>query len=424
MLQLSFVNFKRGSYILIEGKADTDRFYIIQSGQVQVGKQNEVVAEEEGNLLGPGDFLGVVACMAHHSQIETAVAVSDVVLIAVHYTQFPELIEKNNPIAMKIIYSFSKKMRYLDEALTRITLKRNIETDISHLFTIGEYYLRMSKFELALYAYYHYLKEKPDGQFAETARKRFMAIKSTGVKAPIEMLEPDTKQMVRVYNRESMIFCECQSGTELYIIQKGRVKISKIVDNSEVLLAVLREGDMFGEMALLENKPRSATAITAAEECQLLAVNRQNFNQMVTTQPQLIARLTTTLADRIWAMYKQLANTLIPVPLEKMYDMLCIQLEKMRIQPGAGKQHTFLFGPPELAKMCSIPKEQVAQAIAEFLMTPIVRSTDDSIIITDTLELSKQTAYFKKMQEIEQARKQSRANEPTYRGKPMGISKT
>ena len=419
MLQLSFVNFKRGSYILIEGKSDTDRFYIIQSGQVQIAKQKEVVAEEEGNLLGPGDFLGVIACMAHHSQIETAIAVSDVVLIAVHYEQFPELIEKNNPIAMKIIYSFSKRMRYLDEALTRITLKRNIETDISHLFTIGEYYLRMSKFELALYAYYHYLKEKPDGQYAETARKRFMAIKSTGVKAPIEMLEPDTKQMVRVYNRESMIFCECQSGAELYIIQKGRVKISKIVDNSEVLLAVLREGDMFGEMALLENKPRSATAITAAEECQLLAVNRQNFNQMVTTQPQLIARLTTTLADRIWAMYKQLANTLIPVPIEKMYDMLSIQLEKLRIQPGAGKQHTFLFGPPELAKMCSIPKEQVAQAIAEFLMTPIVRSTDDSIIITDTLELSKQTAYFKKMQEIEQARKQARANEPTYRGKPI-----
>ena len=419
MLQLSFVNFKRGSYILIEGKSDTDRFYIIQSGQVQIAKQKEVVAEEEGNLLGPGDFLGVVACMAHHSQIETAVAVTDVALIAVHYAQFPELIEKNTPIAMKIIYSFSRKMRYLDEALTRITLKRNIETDISHLFTIGEYYLRMSKFELALYAYYHYLKEKPDGQYAETARKRFMAIKSTGVKAPIEMLEPDTKQMVRVYNRESMVFCECQSGAELYIIQKGRVKISKIVDNSEVLLAVLREGDMFGEMALLENKPRSATAITAAEECQLLAVNRQNFNQMVTTQPQLIARLTTTLADRIWAMYKQLANTLIPVPIEKMYDMLSIQLEKLRIQPGAGKQHTFLFGPPELAKMCSIPKEQVAQAIAEFLMTPIVRSTDDSIIITDTLELSKQTAYFKKMQEIEQARKQARANEPTYRGKPI-----
>jgi len=418
VLQLSFVNFKRGSYILIEGKADTDRFYIVQSGQVQIAKQKEVVAEQEGNLLGPGDFLGVVACMARHSQIETAVAVTDVVLIAVHYAQFSELIEKNTPIAMKIIYSFSKKMRYLDEALTKITLKRNIATDISHLFTIGEYYLRMSKFELALYAYYHYLKEKSDGEYAEIARKRFMAIKSTGVKAPIEMLEPDTTQMVRTYNRESIIFCECQSGAELYIIQKGRVKISKIVDNSEVLLAVLKEGDMFGEMALLENKPRSATAITTTEECQLLVVNRKNFNQMVASQPQLIARLTTTLADRIWAMYKQLANTLIHVPIEKMYDMLCIQLEKLRIQPGAGKQHIFLFGPAELAKMCSIPKEQVSQVISEFLAASIIRSTDDSIIITDTLELIKQTDYFKKMQEIEIARKNARENDAGYWAKP------
>ena len=414
MLQLSFVNFKRGSYILIEGKSDTDRFYIIQSGQVQVAKQKEVVAEEEGNLLGPGDFLGVVACMAHHSQIETAIAVSDVVLIAVHYTQFPELIEKNTPIAMKIIYSFSKRMRYLDEALTRITLKKNIETDISHLFTIGEYYLRMSKFELALYAYYHYLKEKPNGQFAETARKRFMAIKSTGVKAPIEMLEPDTKQMVRVYHGESMIFCECQSGTELYIIQKGRVKISKIVDNSEVLLAVLKEGDMFGEMALLENKPRSATAITAAEECQLLAVNRQNFNQMVATQPQLIARLTTTLADRIWAMYKQLANTLIKDHVEKMYDMLAIQLEKSRIKPVKGKYHTFNFGPVELANMCGIPKEEVSEAVTKFLKQPIVRCDGSKISITDELELSKQAAYFKKMQEIEKSRINARAKSGGY----------
>lgn len=418
MLQLSFVNFKRGSYILIEGKDDTDRFYIIQSGQVQIGKEQEVVAEEEGNLLGPGDFLGVAACMARHSQIETAIAVTDIVLIAVHYSQFSELIEKNTPIAMKIIYSFSKKMRYLDEALTRITLKRNIDTDASHLFSIGEYYLRMSKFELALYAYYHYLKEKPNGDFAETARKRFMAIKATGVKAPIDMLEPDTTQMVRTYNRESMIFCECQSGSELYIIQGGHVKISKIVDNNEVLLAVLKEGDMFGEMALLENKPRSATAITTPGQCQLLAVNRQNFNQMVATQPQLIARLTTTLADRIWVMYKQLANTRISVPIEKMYDMLTIQLEKLRIAPEAGKQHTFSFGPAELAKMCSISKEAAPRVISEFLTAPIIRSAENKIIITDTLELSKQTAYFKKMRDIELARQTARANESGYWAKP------
>ncbi len=415
MLQLSFVNFKKGSYILVEGKADTDRFYIIQSGKVQIAKQNQIVAEEEGNILGPGDFLGVVACMARHSQIDTAIAMSDVVLIGVAYDQFPDLIKKNTPIAMKIIYSFSKKMRYLDEALTRITLKKNIDTDISHLFTIGEYYLRMSKFELALYAYYHYLKEAPNGSQAEAARKRFMAIKASGIKVPTDILEPDTAQMTRVYDREAMIFCECQSGSELYIIQKGNVKITKIVDNNEVLLAVLKEGDMFGEMALLENKPRSASAITTAGECQLLAVNRQNFKQMVATQPQLIARLTTTLADRIWAMYRQLANTTIHTPIEKMYDMLHIQLEKLRIAPGKNKQHTFTFSVTELTQMCSIPKEQISEATAEFLSDPTIRSNNDSITSMDTEELVKKTAYFKKMREIEAARKnKAKNNDPVY----------
>ena len=389
MLQLSFLNFRKGSYILIEGKSDTDHFYIIQSGKVQVAKEDEVVAEEGGNVLGPGDFLGVVSCMSGHTQIETAIALTDALLI-------------------------SKKMRYLDEALTRITLKRNVVTGISHLFTIGEYYLRMSKFDLALYAYYHYLKAQPKGEFADAAQKRVMAIKAMGVKIPMEVLEPPTNQMIRLYDKEHMIFCECQSGTELYIIQKGHVKITKILDNNEVLLAVLKEGDMFGEMALLENKPRSASAIVTEEGCQLLAVNRQNFNQMVSTQPQLIARLTTTFADRIWAMYKQLANTLIKDHVEKMYDMLAIQLEKSRIKPVKGKYHTFNFGPVELANMCGIPKEEVSEAVTKFLKQPIVRCDGSKISITDELELSKQAAYFKKMQEIEKSRMNARAKSGGY----------
>ena len=109
MLQLSFLNFKKGSYILIEGKSDTDHFYIIQSGKVQVAKEDEVVAEEGGNVLGPGDFLGVVSCMSGHTQIETAIALTDALLISVPYGQFPHLIEKNTSVAMKIIYSFSKR---------------------------------------------------------------------------------------------------------------------------------------------------------------------------------------------------------------------------------------------------------------------------------------------------------------------------
>lgn len=409
MVQLSFINFKKGSYIIVEGKTDVDKFYIIQQGKVQIVKEAEIVEEEEGNLLNPGDFFGVVSCMSGHSQIDTAIALTDVVLISVPYSQFPQLIEKNSSIAMKIIYFFSKKMRHLDEGLTRLTLKKNIETNISHLFTIGEYYLKMSKFDLALYAYYHYMKENPKGEMSQAAQKRFLDIKAMGVKVPVEMIEPKTDQMVRTYEKEAMIFCECQSGSELYIIQKGHVKITKIVDNNEVLLAILKEGDMFGEMALLEDKPRSASAIVMEDGCQLLAVNRQNFKQMVSTQPQLIARLTTTLANRIWMMYKQLANALIPDYIEKMYDMLALQLEKAGVTPTKGKQYTFNFGPIELANMCGIPKELVSNTVNDFLKETIIKYDGSKIVATDQLELVKQVAYLKKMRQIEKSRQESKA---------------
>lgn len=96
------------------------------------------------------------------------------------------------------------------------------------------------------------------------------------------------------------------------------------------MLALLKTGDIFGEMSLLEDKPRSASAI-AHEDAVLLAVNKANFKLMVTSQPQIITRLTQLLSERIWFIYKQLANTQISDNLGRMYDALSIQLEKLRV---------------------------------------------------------------------------------------------
>ena len=135
-LQLSLVNFKKGSYIIVEGKQKADRFYIIRSGNVRVTKETEVVEEEGGNIYAPGDFFGVISTMSSHSHVETAQALTDVTLIAVHREQFGLLIERNAPVALKIIQQFSKKVRYLDTALTRITLKGDhVDEDARHPVT-------------------------------------------------------------------------------------------------------------------------------------------------------------------------------------------------------------------------------------------------------------------------------------------------
>lgn len=390
MLQLSFVNFRKDSFLIVEGKAETENFYIIQSGKVRTFREIEVSSQDQ-KVLGPGDFVGVISSMSGHSRTESAVALTDVVAISVRRDQYPELIQKNTSVAMKIIRTFANKMRMLNETLTLITLKNNIVSSYEQLFSIASYYERVGKPDLAIYGYYQYLKACPNGEHLNDAKKRFIALKPHS-KAVYFETPPET---IRTYPKNTMIFSECQSGNEMFIIQEGQVKISKVVDGKEVILAVLKKGDFFGEMALLENKPRSASAI-AHENCRLMAVNRQNFDQMVSTQPQLIARLTTTLADRLWAMTRQMANTQIKEPLHKLLDMLALQLEKGKINCSKGTTYTLDLSMYDLANMCGIPQEEQPLALNQLMHDHRVKIDGNKIFVKDCYELVNSAAFFRK----------------------------
>ncbi|MCL2878930.1 MAG: cyclic nucleotide-binding domain-containing protein [Treponema sp.] len=413
-LQLTFVNFLKDAYIIVEGKQNADRFFIIRQGKVRISKEVEVVAEEGGNILGPGDFFGVISTMSSHSHIETAQAVTDVTLISVHKDQYGQLIQNNTQVAMKIILQFSKRMRYLDEALTRLTLKNTAEIDITHLYHIAEYYAKQSQYNQAYYAYHKYITNCPRGENVNAARERMMKI-APYVKALKLDHKPD--EFNRVYAKDTMLFAEGEQGDELYIIQKGSVKISKIVDNNEVLLAVLKPGDIFGEMALLESKPRAASA-TAYEDCQVLAVNRANFERMIGGQPQIITRLTTLLSERIWFIYKQLANTLISDPLGRMYDALLIQLEKKQVNINSSHSYSFDFGPKELINMVGLPQAEGGLVLRKMMENRKIQIVGDKIYAFDVSEIAKQTEYFRKMQRIEKARRDSKENPGSFSARP------
>ena len=330
-------------------------------------------------------------------------ALTDVSMIAVQRDQYGLLIEKNTPIAMKIVQSFSRKMRYLDEALTRITLKSTAQEDPEHLFKVAEYYARQSMYNYAYFAYYQYIKCCSTGESLSTAKERMAKIKpySNAV-----YLDEKSEDLTRYYPRDTMIFSESQPGQELYIIQKGSVKITKIVNDNEILIAILKAGDIFGEMSLLENKPRSASAI-AYEDAVLMAVNKVNFQRMVSQQPQMITRLTQLLAERIWFSYKQLENTQISNPLGRLFDALYIQLEKAKVTISPKISFTFSMGPKELLEMVGLTKEDSQTLLKNLFNNKKLKILDNKIATSDTEEVAKQAAYFRKMEKIEQSRRKS-----------------
>jgi CRP-like cAMP-binding protein len=407
-LQLAFVTFNKDSYIIVEGKPNADRFFIIRQGKVRVSKQVEVVEEEGGNILGPGDFFGVVSTMSGHSHIETARALTDVTLISVQKEQYGQLIQNNTPVAMKIILQFSKRLRYLDVALSRLTLKNaaDAEANPSHLYNVGLYYAKQSQFNQAYYALLQYVKYCPQGENIAVAREMMMKI---ALYAKDVKTERRNDEFNRTYKKNTMLFSEGEPGDELYIIQRGSVKIVKIMEGKEVLLAILKAGDIFGEMALLEAKPRAASAV-AYEDCIVLAVNRANYERMIASQPQIIARLTILLSERIWVIYKQLANTLISDPVGRMYDALLVQLEKNRIAINSANPHIFDFGLKELVNMVGLPPADQVPALKTFQANKKIQIVQDKIMIAEISDISKQTEFYKKMQRIEKARQEGRVS--------------
>ncbi len=386
------VSYKAGSYVIIEGKREANTFYIIRTGRVRTQKAMQITGDEGAQTLGPGDFFGVESAMSGHSRIETVVALTDCSLIQVNNDQFGLLIQKNAPIAMKIIRSFSMKLRQVDNVITRISFRNAVEEDPSHLFDLGEYWFNQQKPNYAAYAFQRYLQWVPDSKKVSMAKMRLQTLNK-----PLQAPRIPEEQINRTLAADEMVFCENEPGRELYIIQSGSIKIQKMVQGQEVMLAVLQPGDIFGEMALLDNKPRSATAVVS-ENCSLLAINKANFETMVKQKPQLATKLITLLSERLWMAYRQLANLMITDPVGRLYDTLMTLAEKNHVKIAPRASYRYDIGGADLLKMVGLDPKKDERLLLELFKSRWLKLDQGKIMCADLSELEKMVqAFLKKM---------------------------
>jgi len=107
--------------------------------------------------------------------------------------------------------------------------------------------------------------------------------KSTGGKEPL-------KDNVMTFAEGDTIFTEGDLGTEMYIIQEGEVEIVKRLGTESHVLSRLERGDFFGEMAVVDNIPRSADAV-ARSLVRVVAINGSAFDEMLRRNPEIAIRI-------------------------------------------------------------------------------------------------------------------------------------
>jgi CRP/FNR family transcriptional regulator, cyclic AMP receptor protein len=104
--------------------------------------------------------------------------------------------------------------------------------------------------------------------------------------------------LTRDYTAGTVLFEESDPGSRMYVIRTGKVKIYRKTQGKEIVLAFLGPGDFFGEMALLEGLPRSATAMVV-EDAALVEVDAETFEEMIRRNIEIAVRMMRKLASRV-----------------------------------------------------------------------------------------------------------------------------
>ncbi len=185
-------------------------------------------------------------------------------------------------------------------------------------------------------------------------------------------------------NSGQIIFRENDSGDQMFIIQKGNVRISKNISGRDHILAVLGKGDFFGEMAIVNNVKRTAT-VTAVAPTQLLCFNRAGFESMINKNPKIALNIIDKLCRRIQHMNLQ-AQHLAKRNARALTALNLSFAFKGEAREGQGLYYDRTV--EDISLNLQIPLEKVKEYFEELEKDEIIKVAGNQIALSDVVKLN------------------------------------
>lgn len=184
----------------------------------------------------------------------------------------------------------------------------------------------------------------------------------------------------------TILFKDGDTGNQMYVIQSGKVKITKKAGDVEKTLAILPPGEFFGEMAILNNEPRTATA-EIAEECELLVIEQKTFESMIKGNSEIAIRMIKKLAERLKQADEQIENLMIKDNNSKVISTLAKlgENEGEQVEDGTKIKVTL----KDLVMKTGLDQGKVQEIVNKVIKVRLITISQDSIIISDIVKLRK-----------------------------------
>jgi len=191
------------------------------------------------------------------------------------------------------------------------------------------------------------------------------------------------KMVAKHFENGNYIFLEDSEGEQCFFVLEGSVKVTRLSkDGREVILAMLNEGDFFGEMSLLDGESRSANVI-ALEKTKVLTLDRNDFISVVNNYPQIAVQLLKELARRLRKSDRQIASLSLS-DAEKRIALCIIRFadEQGVIQNGKVNIPKTPIQ-QDIANMAGTSRETVSRALGLLEKEDLIERNGRELIILD-----------------------------------------
>jgi CRP/FNR family cyclic AMP-dependent transcriptional regulator len=189
-----------------------------------------------------------------------------------------------------------------------------------------------------------------------------------------------------------VLFREGEPGDTMYVVQSGSVRITKSAKGDEKMLAILGPGEFFGEMAILNAKPRNATAVVM-EPARVLVLGARTFEQMVVSNTEIAVRMIKKLARRLDS-----ANELIEVLMHRdPKARVILGLSREAEAAGSRQADGSVLVPmtcARLAEQVGLSEKETDEVLKRLRRLKIVETAAGGLVITNVGRLEEFYAFL------------------------------
>lgn len=384
------IAFKKGAYVFIENDEDSRTVYLVKTGRVVHLCQSPHLASALKEARD-GDFFGFISAFSKKPRLSSAVAAEDTVAVEFDRAEFLVMLWENPEIAVKIMNSFSHSLLHYDNFLMDLKPAPLLESPSQPLRQLGEYYFKKGDTVLARYIFHRFVQTFPDAERLSEIEERLETLGP----APAERLISSTETGELVCADRAVIFCEHEPGDNLYLIKEGQVKILKRGRDREILLAVLGEGEIFGELALLTNAPRSATAV-AFGGARLQPLDLDLFLELISRSHDLVKKIISSISQRLWFNHVRLSHMSYQSPVTRLLAFLESKLVEDGVSLKSETAHQFQFGLEELVDMNELSAENHQAEIDTVIANRNLAFSFGKLSVLNPKEFTSSVEYYKK----------------------------